>query len=201
MRRERRVFEGSRKPPIELGKTGESGRVSAAWRARRLAVAQVGRVGAYAGSGFGGLADQAFAGWPGDGVGDVRGVGLEVDLVPEDGECFADADAGAEHERDEVGEVSRDGVFIGGREFVQEGDVFGSECSGWVLGLGFDGVDFAGGVDGEGAVADGEFHRVGDDGAAGSGGGGAGVVLDVGEDGVEALGGGFTDVEFADGGT
>jgi hypothetical protein len=80
-------------------------------------------------------------------------------------------------------------------------DFFGGECSGRALGFGFDGVDFAGGVRGDGAVADGEIHRAGDDGPAGSGGRCAGVVLDVGEDDVEALGGGFADVEFADGGT
>jgi hypothetical protein len=134
-------------------------------------------------------------------VGDFDGAGFEVDLVPEDGEGFADADAGGEHEGDEVGEVSLDGVFVGGQAVVQEGDFFGGERSRWVLGCGIDAVDFAGGVDGGGAVADGEFHGAGDDGAAGLGGGGAGVVLDVGEDGVEALGGGFVDVEFADGGT
>ena len=71
---------------------------------------------------------------------------------------------------------------------------------GGVLGLGLDGVDLTDGVDRGGAVADGECHRTGDDGAAGSGGGGAGVVLDVGEHGVEALGGGFADAEFAEGG-
>lgn len=41
---------------------------------------------AFAGSGFGGLADQAFAGWPGDGVGDFDLAGIEVDLLPLDGE-------------------------------------------------------------------------------------------------------------------
>jgi hypothetical protein len=35
-------------------------------------------------------------------VGDFDGAGVEVDLFPEDGECFADADAGGEHERDQV---------------------------------------------------------------------------------------------------
>jgi hypothetical protein len=72
---------------------------------------------------------------------------------------------------------------------------------GGFLGLVFDGVDFAGGVDGEGAVADGEVHGARDDGTAGSGGRCAGVVLDVSQDGVEALGGGFADVELADGWT
>ncbi|WP_371400659.1 hypothetical protein OHA10_22025 [Kribbella sp. NBC_00662] len=46
----------------------------------------------------------------------------------------------------------------GGQAPVQESDFFGRERSGWVLGFGFDGVDFAGGVRGAGAVADGEFH-------------------------------------------
>ncbi len=156
---------------------------------------------AFAGSGFGGLADQSFAREPRDGVGDFDCAGFEVELVPEDGEGFADPDAGAEHERDEVGEIGKDGVLVSVQTSVQESDFFGGEGSGRLLRFGFDGVDFAGGVDSDGAVADGEFHRTGDDGTARSGGGGAGVVLDVGEDGVEALGGGFADVEFADGGT
>ena len=41
----------------------------------------------------------------GDGVGDFDGAGFVVDLVPEDGEGFADLDAGSEHEGDEVGEI------------------------------------------------------------------------------------------------
>ncbi|WP_020389694.1 hypothetical protein [Kribbella catacumbae] len=90
-------------------------------------------------------------------MGDFGGAGVEVDLVPEDCEGFADAGAGGEHERDQVGEVSLDGVFVRGQAFVQVGDFFGREGTGWVLGLGFDGVDFADGVDGGGAVADGEF--------------------------------------------
>jgi hypothetical protein len=92
-------------------------------------------------------------------------------------------------------------VFVGDQAPLQESDFVGRECSGRSLGFGFDGVDFPGWVRGHGAIADGEVHGTGDDGAAGSGGGGAGVVLDVGEDVVEALGGGFADVEFADGGT
>ena len=75
------------------------------------------------------------------------------------------------------------------------------ERTGRSLGFGFDGVDFSGGVRGDGAIADGKFHRTRDDGTTGPGGRWAGVLLDVGEDGVEALGGGFADVEFADGGT
>jgi len=126
---------------------------------------------ALAGSGFGGFADQSLAGWLRDGVGDFDGAGFQVDLGPEDGEGFADADAGGEHERDEAGEIGLYGVIVGGQASVQQGDFFGGEGPGWVLGFGFDGVDFADGVDGDGAVADGEFHGAGDDGAAGLGGG------------------------------
>ncbi|WP_405072001.1 hypothetical protein OG558_22165 [Kribbella sp. NBC_01510] len=133
-------------------------------------------------------------------MGDFDGAGVEVDLVPEDGEGFTDPDAGSEHECDQVGKVGLDRLFVGGQALLQEGDFCRSECSGWVLRPGFDGVDFADGVDGDSAVPDGKVHRARDDGTAGSGGGGAGVILDVGEDSVEALGDGFTDVEFADGG-
>lgn len=45
--------------------------------------------------------------------------------------------------------VLGDGDF--GLVFVQEGEFFGGEGPGWGLGFGFDGVDFAGGVDGDGA--------------------------------------------------
>jgi hypothetical protein len=79
-------------------------------------------------------------------VGDFDGAGLEVDLVPEDSEGFADADAGGEHERDQVGKVSLDRVFVCGQALLQEGDFFGGEGPEWGLGLGFDGVDFAGGL-------------------------------------------------------
>jgi hypothetical protein len=91
-------------------------------------------------------------------------------------------------------------VFVSGEASVQEGDFFGGEGSGRALGFGFDGVDLADRVDGDGAVADGEFHGARDDGAAGPGSGCAGMVLDAGENVVEAWGGGFADVEFADSG-
>jgi hypothetical protein len=55
-------------------------------------------------------------------------------------------------------------------------------------------------IDGDCAVADGEFHGAGDGGAAGLGCGRAGGGLDLGEDGVDAWGGGFADPEFAEGG-
>jgi hypothetical protein len=84
--------------------------------------------------------------------------------------------------------------------FAEQGDFLGGEGAGWVIGWGFDGVDFADGVDGDGAVADGEFHGAGDDGAAGLGGGCSCGGFDFGEDGVEAWGDGFTDAEFAEGG-
>jgi hypothetical protein len=89
---------------------------------------------ASAGSGLGGLAEQAFAFDAGDGVGDFDGACFEVDLGPEDGESFADADAGAEHERDEVGEVGLYGVVVGGKMLAQEGDFFATEGAGGFLG-------------------------------------------------------------------
>ncbi|RZU16368.1 hypothetical protein EV645_3925 [Kribbella rubisoli] len=112
---------------------------------------------AFAGFGLGGFADEALACEAGDCVGDFDGAGFEVDLVPEVGEGLADADAGAEHKGGEVGEVGFVGSFVCGEAFAEEGDFFAGEGAGWVLGWGFDGVDFADGVDGECAVADGEF--------------------------------------------
>ena len=98
------MFEGSRKPPIELAKTGEPERVSIGVAGTEAGGGPGGKAeDAFAGSGLGGLADQAFAGRPSDGVSDFHGAGIEVDLVPEDGEGFADADAGGDHEPDEVG--------------------------------------------------------------------------------------------------
>ncbi|GAA3597819.1 hypothetical protein GCM10022235_81940 [Kribbella ginsengisoli] len=155
---------------------------------------------AVAGSGFAGFADEAFALDADDGVGDVDGAGLEVDLGPEDGEGFADADAGAEHEGDQVGEVGSDGCLVGCQVFAEEGDLFGLDGSGWFLGGVFDAFDFADRVDGDGAVADGELHQAGDDGSAGFGCWWAGVLLDLGDDGVDAGCGCFADAEFAEGG-
>ena len=57
-----------------------------------------------------------------DGVGDFDGAGFEVDLGPEDGEGFADADAGADHEGDQVGEIGLDGPFVGGQARSQEAE-------------------------------------------------------------------------------
>ena len=87
-----------------------------------------------AGFGFGGFAEEALALDADDGVGDFDGAGFEVDLGPEDGEGFADADAGAEHECDQVGEVGLDGVVVAGEALAEEGDFFAGEGSGWVLG-------------------------------------------------------------------
>jgi hypothetical protein len=92
------------------------------------------------------------------------------------------------------------GAFVGGEADAEESDFVAGEGAWRVLGEGLDGVDLADGVDGDGAVADGEFHGAGDDGAAGLGGGGAGGGFDLGEDGVDAWGGGFADAEFAQGG-
>jgi hypothetical protein len=85
-------------------------------------------------------------------VGDLDGPGLEVDLGPESGESFADPYTGAEHERDQVGEVCLVGAFIGGQALPEERDFFGGEGSGWILGFGLDGIDLADGVDGDRAV-------------------------------------------------
>jgi hypothetical protein len=77
---------------------------------------------AFAGFGLGGLADESFAFDAGRGVGDFDGAGFEVDLVPEDGDGLADADAGAEHEGDEVGQVGLDGALVGGEARAEESD-------------------------------------------------------------------------------
>ncbi|WP_406054396.1 hypothetical protein [Kribbella sp. NBC_00889] len=74
-----------------------------------------------AGFGFGGRADEALAFDSGDGVGDVDGAGFEVDLGSQDGHGLADADAGDEHEGDEVGELALDGVVVCGDVFCAEG--------------------------------------------------------------------------------
>ena len=117
------------------------------------------------------FAEEAFAWDAGDGVGDFDGAGFEVDLVPEDGECLAHADARAEHEGGQVGQIGLDDPLVDCEAPADEGDLFGGEGSGWVLGLGFDDLDFADRADGDGSVADGEFHHAGHDGAAGLGGG------------------------------
>lgn len=46
----------------------------------------------------------------------------------------ADADAGAEHEGGEVGDVGFGGWLVGGEVFVEEGDFFGGEGAGRVFG-------------------------------------------------------------------
>jgi hypothetical protein len=51
------------------------------------------------------LIKQPFALDSDDGAGDLDCADLEVDSRPEDGEGFADAYAGAEHEGDQVGKV------------------------------------------------------------------------------------------------
>ena len=48
---------------------------------------------------------------------------------------FADADAGAEHESDQVGQVGLDGAVVGGEALAEERDFLGGEGSGRVLGF------------------------------------------------------------------
>ena len=100
------MLEGSRNPPNVSGKTGVAGRMPTASRAWSLVVAQVGRLRTRSPV----LDLVTLRTRPSPGSRAMvwvifDGAGFEVDLVPEDGEGFADPDAGSEHEGDEVGEI------------------------------------------------------------------------------------------------